>query len=961
MGVEVAMMLAMVVLSLVFQVVKKKKMKGMDDNPEVGYRYWGDAMHACAYYSDRTASMWCSRVFRQGEEFNAHTHMPYASYFGERYNIGAHGTDTHVTTAFTVPFDAIFTDWENDDILYRTNRAPKYTRAGGGNPQYPAHYPGVAMVYTNQGYMGLNAATLSTYMSVWNTIPGTVYYLLQLGGAYGNSNLWVRWRKTIDLSWTIGINPVCIVADLLLDQKFKDDIDWESFAYAGKKLVEESPYMWFSMALGQQSQETVIQDVLSKARLALRTLPNGKIGLKLIGELPANGPLSFPIIDALNDLSDFTISKASIDAADVINEVRGTYLAARFDVEQDFAKYVLPADKYEEYLQWERDNAGSLIGKPLDEKLRLFPGMSQSAKDYLAASSKTAETQQFEGHMLEADAHAINVGNIILTGIRKQQTQDVSFLSWPDDARAYLGDVIARADKPYIMGTATGGMKLSNTGVGDCLRIVVRDMDIGVAMDRVFEVIETTISGFPSEEVTLELKENHAWYDLLNPMGNYDGEGPNNGGGGDWDTGLDPTPVPTGLFSVEMFALSCSQYLIGVPVLATSVSKACASMEAARTYAVQSCSADAALMDDAEDTLTTEQQDFPLNCELLEPLTIPQHAPGLVYTDEIVARVVIPECGDVANILPEVQKLCISFAGSASQLFSPELGSVNYALFSAATLASPSGAAVLCRVLSMQHYVSGEDIFVRMQGVYVCDVPTTLEIPAGGIVAILPQSNTYSSYEFSAAPLPAFYARAAAQLSTGDFHIRTVIADITKATEWKFSYCGKYSADDRWLKTPMPRVYGVNQSELCQPSKDAVFVSSGTDKITFWLDVMDITRIKSDKSNMGLPNVQRGAFDSTTTTGTMPIDLDDNSAETAVKNLNVTLYVRNAGGSVVSQKAFVLAKTRPTVTLQSLGLTYTPGVVYSTEFTISYVCDTDLLDGTLELQPITVEGPKIYG
>ena len=159
----------------------------------------------------------------------------------------------------------------------------------------------------------------------------------------------------------------------------------------------------------------------------------------------------------------------------------------------------------------------------------------------------------------------------------------------------------------------------------------------------------------------------------------------------------------------------------------------------------------------------------------------------------------------------------------------------------------------------------------------------------------------------------------------------------------------------------MPRVYGVNQSELCQPSKDAVFVSSGTDKITFWLDVMDITRIKSDKSNMGLPNVQRGAFDSTTTTGTMPIDLDDNSSETAVKNLNVTLYVRNAGGSVVSQKAFVLAKTRPTVTLQSLGLTYTPGAVYSTEFTISYVCDTDLLDGTLELQPITVEGPKIYG
>ena len=124
---------------------------------------------------------------------------------------------------------------------------------------------------------------------------------------------------------------------------------------------------------------------------------------------------------------------------------------------------------------------------------------------------------------------------------------------------------------------------------------------------------------------------------------------------------------------------------------------------------------------------------------------------------------------------------------------------------------------------------------------------------------------------------------------------------------------------------------------------------------------MDITRIKSDKSNMGLPNVQRGVFDSTTTTGTFPIDQDDNSAETAVKNITATMYVRNAGGSVVAQKALILTKTRPTVTLQSLGLPYTPGVVYSTEFTISYVCDTDLLDGTLELQPLTVEGPKIYG
>ena len=248
---------------------------------------------------------------------------------------------------------------------------------------------------------------------------------------------------------------------------------------------------------------------MTRAKISQKRMPDGTIGLKLIGEIPENGPAAFTVIDAMSELKEFSFSKDSNDEADVLNELRGEYSAARY-------------------------------------------------------SLNNTDSADYEGHMLGADMHVINTGNIVLTGVRKQQTQDLDFLSWPDDAKAYLWEVLSRAERPYLTGSITGGMAFTKYAVGDCLRIKVKDPGLGMVFDRVFEVHETTIAGYPSEEVTLEVKESAAWYGLLEECVE-DGEEPNAAPAGGWDTGQLPVPKRETIATLPMVIMMGSTHLSGAP------------------------------------------------------------------------------------------------------------------------------------------------------------------------------------------------------------------------------------------------------------------------------------------------------------------------------------------------------------------------------------------------------------
>ncbi len=895
------MMIAMCMVSLLMMQKQKKNKKGVDDNPEVGYRYWGDAMSALATLSPRTSAVWFNRVFQQGEEYTEHWHMPGANAIGERHNIGGHGVNTIGTTAFRANHSA---NWENESILRRLCQGPYFTRYAGENPQYPTHYPGVAMIFINQGYMGLNAATLQPYIGVISSIPGTISYLKDAGPEYANDALWVRWRETLDLSWTIGINPVAIVADILMDQHPKEKINWASFAYVGKKLIEEMPYMWFSCAMGPQTQQEAAQYIMTRAKIAQKRMPDGTIGLKLIGEMPSNGPAAFTVIDAMRDFKEFSFSKDSNDEADVLNELRGEYSAARYNLE------------------------------------------NTASADY-------------EGHMLGADMHVVNTGNIVLTGVRKQQTQDLDFLSWPDDAKAYLWEVLSRSERPYLKGSITGGMFFSKFSVGDCLRIKVIDQGLGMVFDRVFEVQETSIAGYPNEEVTLEVEESSAWYGILEECVDA-GEVPNSNPEGGWDTGQDPLPKRQILATIPMIVMMGSPHLCGAPAAYLTTSGVLEDQAHATTFLVADCQPDSPSLE--EDEIGSEASPFPLHAILTEPITLKAGYPGFVSGKEIVARVWTPE--GVTSLRPVWDTLgqnCINFSGTQSVMFSGSNGvTANYIFFSEATMTNPSGRAVCMRAISIVPYEVDNEIYVRIQGLYLTDGPQELVLPRGSVIAILAQSTAMSQYEWSPMPLPAMFGQTA-QVGGARFPLRTIVGNSREDIPWSQGYCATYQLDDTWMRTPTPVIYGANSSTPPHlPSTDAIYIASLSDRITFLISAADLTNIKENKELYGISMAYTADLDMSTVLYDTEISKQAESRNSGISYINVTLTLKHAAGATILERALTQNRVNHTTSLAELGVAVGSGAILATEFTIYYKLRTQALEEPTNLRSITVAGPRIY-
>lgn len=896
--INAAIMITMCMVSLLMM-QKSKKKKG-DDNPDVGYRYWGDAMSALATLSPRTSAVWFNRVFQQGEEYTQHFHMPTANYYGEQYNIGSLPVNTLMTTAFR---SDISSDWEAEDMLRRTCRVPRFTRVYGQNPQFPSHYPGVAIMCYNQAFMGLNAATLQSYVGIVSSIPGTVAYLRSVGPEYDNEALWVRWRNTVDLSWTVGINPVAIVADILLDQMPKDKINWASFAHAGKKLITEYPYMWFSVAMGPRTQQEAVQYILTRAKLAQKRMPDGTIGLRLLGEVPENGPAAFAVIDAMRDFSEFSFSKASTDEADVINELRGEYSAARYSTDNT-------------------DNA------------------------------------QFEGHLLGADMHVMNTGNIVLTGVRKQQTQDLDFLSWPDDARAYLWEVLARHERPYLEGSVSGGMFLSKYGIGDNIRIKVMEEGIQMVFDRVFEIQEMSVSAYPSETVSLEVRESSAWYGLFEEC--VEDQEPNKNPNDGWDSGQEPVPEPVLMATVPTIIMCGSPHSFGSPAAYAITSGVIEDLGAAQTFLVADCADDSPAMED--EPVISESGVFPLMCVLAQDVTINSEYPGLITGTEIVAEVWTPKVDSTRPTWNTIDKNCHNFAGTMALLFDGAEGATaNYVMFSNATLDSPSGLSVLTRAITIYPYKEDERIFVRIQGLYATDGKVNITCKKGSVIAVLPPSNALTDYFWSPAPVPASMGHTE-QLGGMQYNLRTTLATSRITQKWAEGFCGEYQLDDYWLQTPQPTVYLANLTEPPHlPSRDSVFTGATSNTLIAYINAADLTDIQEDSDLYGIPAAYTAGLDMRTTLSESSITPEAESSPTAIAYMTVVMTLKNSSGTVLRSVELQRDKAAYRFSLAALGISFPADKKVLTEFTVTYNLRSIMLDSRTTLRPTTVKGPVIYG
>jgi hypothetical protein len=556
--------------------------------------------------------------------------------------------------------------------------------------------------------------------------------------------------------------------------------------------------------------------------------------------------------------------------------------------------------------------------------------------------------------------HVINTGNIVITGVRKQETQTLDFLTWPDDAKAYLWAVITRKERPYLEGSVTGGMFFTKFSIGDCLRIKVRDAGLGLVFDRVFEVLESSIAGYPSEEVTLEIQESAAWYGLLDDCTEAP-EDPNSNPEGGWDAGQEPKPELKLIGQLPMIAMIGSPHLIGTAAFYFMVSGVLETLVVASVWAVANCLPDTPASE--EEPLATVGPEFPLLAILTEPYTIKAGYPGFWDGNEIHAQVWKPAADvDISWSLPEILSAnCLNFAGTQSMMFNTDdANAANCIMFSKASMSSPSGIAVCMRAISILPYELDDDTYLKIQGLYLVDGVMELNLPAGSVIGILPPSSTYSAYCWSPYPLITPYGQTA--LSTAiQSTLRTTVENRKEALPWAESYCAQYQPHDDWMETPVPIIYGVNSSTPpFLPSQDAVYVGSFGDTITFYVSAADLTKVSINDEMFGLPQAHQADFHHG-----MPLNIAESSrqAETrqsGISEINVQLTIKYEGGNQITTRVLTNNKCNFTTSLSSLGISVASGTILLTEFTIYYSLTTIVLDARTNTKPLTVRGPRIY-
>ena len=935
--------ITLMVVSMVLMIIMKGKNKGKSGN--IGKRYWADTIQGLATYSPRTATLWVNRVFDSSENgCMVAAHLPYAGSVGQSWWVHNIGETNMATSGFSLPYIPDI-DWESQDALNaRRNCIPNMAKdwSGNQNPAYPCHYQGAAVLVCNQIYLGLNGAQYPSYNAIISSIPGTVYELMASAPEYNNMDYWVRWRYTTDCGQTISLNPVAIVADILLDQKKIEDIDWVSFAQAGRKLHKEFPYMWFAMQFGETTIKDATESVLSKARLAIKTMPDGRLGLRVVGEMPDDGILGLTMIDALTELTEFSLSRSAVDSDEVINIASGSYAAARADsavsTVYDVYSQIVPFSEMDAFSNWMAENQSALVGKSIYEVVQMYPGY-KSEWDIAHAANTVAAMGKNEWHYKTADVYAINAANIVATGVRKKETFDLDYFNWPDDASAALQDTLAEREKPYAIANTTSGMRLWDKTVGDSIRLAIKDPASAVSIDKVFLITDMEMAGFPDETIQLTLKEHAKWYDVFSlPQGATGGTDPSKavvyppnsaisnedgsytlsdgtlvyadgtvtvpagsvyndsadvwttpGGYRFYDDGtlLDATwgyvvlpprtaepnsspapqvpeapyrPVPDTLFQLPMVGQITSPFIRGgMPASNFCVSWATGLLTFTKEYLVDSCSPDA--VREPDNLIAMGGKSWPFNFTLDEPLVIPERAEGMLETLEVNATMWIPDIANIDECAKLLRQNTTSVGGLSGFMYDTEYDGVGYFLVSAATKNTPYGTAMMLRYTYMESYTTDGGVHVRLRGIYLCDKPMALNLPAGSVISLLPNDSNALTTGSSAYPVPEGYGLMA-QASGQVTHIKTIPATNSQELLWSRCFCTEYKALPEHNETPEFTVWVAAEDSLTGPCGigGAVYIDSALDSINVWINAHDFrtTQVDPKLMNTSIPRPPSG-------------------------------------------------------------------------------------------------------
>lgn len=1013
-------MLAMMVL----QAIKDKGKGKGDDDPTVGKRYWSDNIIAYGTYGPATAQLWCNQIFVNSEvifhtDYLPDTYDAYQENTGEiEYNtgpddyvedhedggseevswtpgasgvvndsdgnfaagifdIGKTNTNTGCVPGFTIPYPEGGVDpnfFDTYSVTNTCNTLVKFSRGDGTSPEVASTYPGVSLLYVNQGYMGLNTAYVGNYRAIWSTMPGSAYILRSQGESYASESIWCRYRRTADCGLTLSLNPMVILTDILMDRYDPEEIDWLNAAEIGKRLINDKPYMWFSMAYAPQKYVDVVQDIAKKASIAIYRAPSGKVAFRLIGQDPPGGIDMIPVIDVVDQGFEVTINKPSAENAKIVNEGKATYLAARY-CEETFEPY-----KITEVGQAELSEVANAELAVSDAKLKVSTATTEAEEAQAKAELAAAETQytklnsQYfttkddymaeesikDGHFLKAGVHSVNTAAMVLTGIRSIDTYNLDFLNWPDDARAYMEDSMLLYEHPLAEGNLQTSFAFNYIGVGDIFKLVLEEEVGGFDYQCIVEVGSKRILGFGDEKVEFSYKESGRYFGMA--VGD-----PNTASKPDIIDGVPQNPPHYSKLPVWTMGALLSPMTRGFPIIAFNSNENSPALDGVTYYLTTDCMGG---VKQADSQVAQESGYFPSVGSIVSiGANLAQenrdvHGPSYLHHHFITAEFPGEFKAPPETLAAILESKTGAYGGISDVFHTEDVMGENYFLLikGNANTGYSCGPGYLFRAMNMQ--VSHDDTaaYVSIEGIYAADfaVPD-LTFEEGDQVVILPRTNQMFSYGYNAVPIPASFGHTSVAGSQ-TFAVKSVPVYNGDERDWDACICNTMPLSMYWHQTPEFEVFGVNRTVPDFSDPKSVVYADLEDLIDIWIAPPDLRQMVTDRDMLSISRVVHGggpevdiAFMDTSTYKSSK----ESEGGVAYATVIIEFYHKGTDTLLYSEE-LTANKWHTTMKPSEVFPAFMNGAAIEVRVTVSYELPANgSLDQTTTLLPRTIVGPEI--
>jgi len=892
--IQVAFMIAMALASIAMQAAGKAK-GDEEQDPVVGKRYWSDNILAYAAYSKRTAMLWCGNIFLNNESTYGVFYAPKANDWGETIDIYEIAeVDQGVVPGFTVPNPGVISNnwWDSFDPLEHACVIPEFTLVDKQNPNYQTHNLGVFWLAIDQGFMGLNAATVSNYEAIVSVYPGVVYNLMSQGDDYNIEDLWVRWRRTMDCGMTINVNPVVIVLDLLLDVYEPEEIDFLSIAYAGKKLLENHPYMWFSKTITTGKISKVIEEICNVAMLTVRFSDTGLIQVHYRCESPDKDIQYIRTIDVLDDNVSITLEKPALTSAEIINEIRSTFLAARLEEEQLIStsdatnpevaaleleivditekyklarKNFLYVNSFHDYTQPETDptNPDYAFTKTTWTEYRKIMldlyNLYKDAKKRLDTLLGTDTDDHGEGQFLEYGVNVVDPANIILTGRRKQLTLDLSFLNWLDDARRYSEDALLRKAKPLTTGEFETTYKYHDLHPGDLIRVDLADDDTDLVYRFIVDIQKKELGGYPDEKLTFEFIQSAKWYDIIIGEPNRPAD-------------IIPKPkipdIPSPLDKSYWAIMVCMSTLArGMPMITMNIHQTSTAIDLVKHWEVDDCESGEKV---DENLLMQHAHNFSVLGVIQHDIKYYHQSPGMNELMDLTFDIPLLDGVNAVTMGNILSSKFESFAGTKDLFFSEINKFKNYCVMSKAYWleydSRDYGEGVIMRFLHAEVLVEeGSDdelgsVTLILKGVYSDDMDNhMLDFTEGSIAVIMPKLTDSTAYGIETTPLQAKKGETMEMIGR-KYTIKTEPYLNGVPIAWSDCYCTIYVPSDYWMFAT-EGVVSIRNNDYPEASHfytETIFADSSDNMLDIWVDVPDYDISGLNDEAMNIPFLRLG-------------------------------------------------------------------------------------------------------